>query len=140
MTRPRGRAFLGTRLVCQVPHWHWKTTTFLAALRVTGLTAPLVVDGAINGDLFRGWVEQHLVPTLRAGDIVVIGTSDRAALPAALRSREQSHRTGLVANARNHHPQSPLPDTAGLVAKVYDWFEQQHQFPTAALASYPQAV
>ena len=72
MTRPRGRAPEGTRLVCQVPHGHWKTTTFLAALRVSGLTAPLVVDGAINGDLFRGWVKQHLVPTLRAGDIVVM--------------------------------------------------------------------
>jgi transposase len=72
MTRPRGRALQGTRLVCQVPHGHWKTTTFLAALRVSGLTSPLVIDGAINGDLFRGWVEQHLVPTLRAGDIVVM--------------------------------------------------------------------
>lgn len=72
MTRPRGRSLRGTRLVCQVPHGHWKTTTFLAALRVSGLTAPLVIDGAINGELFRGWVEQHLVPTLRAGDIVVM--------------------------------------------------------------------
>lgn len=72
MTCPRGRSLRGTRLVCQVPHGHWKTTTFLAALRVSGLTAPLVIDGAINGDLFRGWVEQHLVPTLRAGDIVVM--------------------------------------------------------------------
>jgi transposase len=72
MTRLRGRALRGDRLVCHVPHGHWKTTTFLAALRVTGLTAPLVVDGAINGALFRGWVGQHLVPTLRAGDIVVM--------------------------------------------------------------------
>ena len=59
-------------MVCQVPHGHWKTTTFLAALRVTGLTAPLVVDGAINGVLFKAWVEQHLAPTLRPGDIVVM--------------------------------------------------------------------
>lgn len=72
MTRPRGRSLEGTRLVCQVPHGHWKTTTFLAALRVSGLTAPLVVDGAINGVLFKGWVQQHLVPTLRRGDIVVM--------------------------------------------------------------------
>ena len=72
MPRPRGRAPLGERLVCHVPHGHWKTTTFLAALRVSGLTAPLVVDGAINGGLFRGWVTQHLAPTLRAGDIVVM--------------------------------------------------------------------
>lgn len=72
MTRPRGRAREGERLVCHVPHGHWKTTTFLAALRVRGLTAPLVVDGAINGELFRRWVEQHLAPTLRPGDIVVM--------------------------------------------------------------------
>jgi len=72
MFRPRGRSLKGTRLVCDVPHGHWKTTTFLAALRVTGLTAPLVIDGAINGELFRGWVEQHLVPTLRTGDIVIM--------------------------------------------------------------------
>ncbi len=72
MTRLRGRAPLGERLVCHVPHGHWKTTTFLAAFRVRGLTAPLVVDGAINGVLFKGWVTQHLVPTLRVGDIVVM--------------------------------------------------------------------
>ena len=72
MTRPRGRGPQGTRVVCHVPHGHWKTTTFLAALRVTGLTAPLVVDGAINGQFFRGWVEQHLASTLKAGDLVVM--------------------------------------------------------------------
>jgi transposase len=71
-TRPRGRAPKGERLLSDVPHGHWKTTTFLAALRVTGLTAPLVVDGAINGALFKGWVEQHLVLTLRSGDLVVM--------------------------------------------------------------------
>lgn len=72
MTRPRGRSFRGTRLVAQVPHAHWKTTTFLAGLRTTGLTAPLVVDGAINGDIFLAYVEQQLLPTLNAGDIVVM--------------------------------------------------------------------
>jgi len=55
-----------------VPHGHWKTTTFLAALRVTGLTAPLVVDGAINGELFLSYVRQQLAPTLLHGDIVVM--------------------------------------------------------------------
>jgi transposase len=72
MTRPRGRALRGQRLLASVPHGHWKTTTFLAALRTTGLTAPLVVDGAINGELFLGWVRHHLVPTLKPGDIVVM--------------------------------------------------------------------
>lgn len=72
MTRPRGRAPVGARLNCRVPHGHWKTTTFLAGLRTRGLVAPLVVDGAIDGQLFRRYVEQHLAPTLTAGDIVVL--------------------------------------------------------------------
>ena len=72
MTRPRGRAPRGRRLVDKVPHGHWKTTTFLAALRCTGMTAPLVVDGAINGDIFVAWVRQELVPTLQKGDVVIM--------------------------------------------------------------------
>ena len=72
MTRPRGRSLRGTRLRAHVPHGHWKTTTFLAALRTSGLTAPLVVDGAINGAIFLAYVEQQLVPTLRPGDIVIM--------------------------------------------------------------------
>jgi transposase len=72
MTRPRGRSPKGTRVIAKVPHGHWKTTTFLAALRTSGLTAPLVVDGAINGELFLAYVRQQLVPTLRVGDIVIM--------------------------------------------------------------------
>lgn len=72
MTRLRGRALRGERLVDKVPYGHWKTTTFLAALRVNGLTAPLVVDGAINGAIFLAYVRQQLVPTLSAGDLVVM--------------------------------------------------------------------
>lgn len=72
MTRLRGRALKGARLIARVPHGHWKTTTFLAAMRTTGLTAPLVVDGAINGAIFRAYVEQQLVRTLQPGDIVVM--------------------------------------------------------------------
>ena len=55
-----------------VPYGHCRTTTFLAGLRTRGLTAPLVVDGAINGDVFLGYVRQHLVPTLAAGDVVIM--------------------------------------------------------------------
>ena len=72
MTRRYGRAPAGQRLVEAVPHGHWKTTTFVAALGADGLTAPLVVDGAMTGDLFVAYVERVLVPTLRAGDIVVM--------------------------------------------------------------------
>ena len=72
MTRPRGRSLRGARLVAAVPHGHWKTTTFLAALRTSGLTAPLVVDGAVNGEIFLAYVRQQLVPTLRPGDVIVM--------------------------------------------------------------------
>jgi transposase len=72
MTRLRGRCPRGERLVATVPHGHWKTSTFVAALRTTGLTAPLVLDGAINGDAFRAYVEQILAPTLLPGDIVIM--------------------------------------------------------------------
>ena len=72
MTPLYGWADRGKRVIDDVPHGHWKTTTFLAALRHDGLTAPMVVDGAINGELFLAYVEQELVKTLKKGDIVVM--------------------------------------------------------------------
>ena len=65
MIRRYGRAKRGHRLVAAVPHGHWKTTTFVGALRCDGLTAPLTIDGAINGELFLAYVEQVLVSTLK---------------------------------------------------------------------------
>lgn len=70
MARLYGRAPIGERLVAKVPHGHWKTLTLVAALRVDGLTAPYVIDGAMDGPAFLAYVEQVLVPTLRKGDIV----------------------------------------------------------------------
>jgi transposase len=72
MTRLYGRCARGKRLVCAVPHGHWKTTTFVGALRHDGMTAPCVVDGPMNGETFLAWIEQSLVPTLRPHDIVVM--------------------------------------------------------------------
>jgi transposase len=72
MARTRGRCPRGEPLVMPVPFGHWKTTTFVAALRREGLTAPTVIDGAIDGDLFVAYVQQQLVPTLRVGDVVVM--------------------------------------------------------------------
>ena len=72
MTRPRGRSRRGTRLIAAAPYGHWKTTTFVAALRTSGLTAPLVIDGPINGEVFLAYVEQQLAPTLKPGDVVVL--------------------------------------------------------------------
>jgi DDE superfamily endonuclease len=71
MTRLRGRARRGERLVASVPHGHWCTTTFLAGLRHDRIVAPLVLDGAINGRAFRAYVEQFLAPTLQLGDVVI---------------------------------------------------------------------
>ena len=91
MARLRGRSLKGQRLNAAIPWGHWKTTTFVAGLRTTGLTAPMVLDGAINGAAFKAYVEQVLVgirgitdlahvsdleqvlvPTLRPGDIVIM--------------------------------------------------------------------
>lgn len=72
MTRTYGRSPEGTRLIQKTPHARWSTTTFLGAMRSTGFIAPLCVEGAINGDVFKAWVEQHLVRELRPGDIVVM--------------------------------------------------------------------
>ena len=72
MTRTRGRSRRGERLVAKVPHGAWKTLTFIAALRHDRIEAPMVLDGPINGDWFRAWVEQALIPTLKPGDVVVL--------------------------------------------------------------------
>ena len=72
MTRRYGRCPRGERLLCKVPHGHWKTTTFIGALRCDRIDAPCIFDGPMNGEKFLAWVEQFLVPTLRPGDIVVM--------------------------------------------------------------------
>jgi transposase len=72
MARLYGRARRGERCVAAVPHGHWKTTTFTGALRLSGMTAPMVLDGPMNGDAFQAYVEQVLAPTLRRGDVVVM--------------------------------------------------------------------
>jgi hypothetical protein len=72
MVRHYGRCLRGKRLVGSVPHGHWKSLTYVAALRVDGLTANFVLDGAMNGTSFLAYVEQVLVPTLRKGDVVFV--------------------------------------------------------------------
>jgi transposase len=72
LVRLYGRARQGQRLVAHAPWGHWKTTTFVAALRHDRLTAPMVVDGPMNGRVFREYVRQVLAPTLSPGDIVVM--------------------------------------------------------------------
>jgi transposase len=72
MTRPRGRALRGERLVEKVPHGHWKTTTLIAALGLEGVRCSTLVDGAVNAEVFEAFVQRVLVPALRPGDVVVM--------------------------------------------------------------------
>ena len=71
MTRSHGWYRRGLPLNAKVPHGHWRTMTFMAALRHDGITAPFVLDGPINGESFRIYIERVLLPTLKARDIVV---------------------------------------------------------------------
>lgn len=72
MARLRGRAPEGQRLIGKVPHGHWNITTFIAALRCDGITAPMVTDGAMNGAIFLAYVQHFLLPTLKPGDWVIM--------------------------------------------------------------------
>jgi len=72
MTRLYGRARRGQRLLAKAPFGHWKTTTFVAALRRGGLGAPMVLDGPMTGPAFLAYVEQVLIPTLQPDDIIVM--------------------------------------------------------------------
>lgn len=81
---PRGRKLIG-----KTPHGHWRTMTFIAALRSDRIDAPYVLDTPINGHLFTAWVEQCLVPTLSPGDIVILdnlSSHKRPAVRQAIRS------------------------------------------------------
>jgi transposase len=82
MARRYGRAPRGKRCVAPIPHGHWQTTTFVGALRATGMTAPMVLDGAMDGAAFETYVKEILAPTLSPGDIVMMDN-----LPAHKRAR-----------------------------------------------------
>lgn len=102
MARMYGRSARGERCRAPVPHGHWKTTTFVGALRLSGVTAPMTLDGAMNGAAFLAYVEQVLVPTLRPGDIVVMDNLPAHKPPAI---REAIERAG--AELRFLPPYSP---------------------------------
>lgn len=72
MARLRGRCPRGERLIGKIPHGHWKITTFVAGLRCDAITAPFVIDKPMNSAIFKAYLEQCLVPTLKPGDIVVM--------------------------------------------------------------------
>lgn len=85
MTRLRGRAPVGQRLVARTPHGHWNTTTLIAALGLDGLRCSMVLDGPVNAEAFEAFVEHVLAPQLKPGDIVVM---DNLGSHKRLRTRE----------------------------------------------------
>ena len=90
MARLRGRCARGKRLRSGIPHGHWKVTTFVAGLRLSGLSAPMVLDGPMTRDWFLAYVEQVLAPTLTPGDIVILDNLPAykgAAIQAAVEAR-----------------------------------------------------
>ncbi len=93
MTRLRGRCKGGERLYDSAPHGRWETTTMIAALRLDGATAPMVIEGATDAAVFRAYVKHVLVPTLREGDIVVL---DNLSSHKAVEVREMIEATGAA--------------------------------------------
>ena len=91
MARLYGRSTRGQRCRAPIPHGHWKTTTFVGALRLSGMTAPMTLDGAMTGAAFLAYVEQLLVPTLSKGDIVIMDNLPAHKPPAI---REAIEKTG----------------------------------------------
>jgi len=102
MTRLRGRAPRGERLIDKIPHGHWVTTTLIAALGIDGMRCSTVVNGAINRNVFEAFLEHVLVPVLRAGDIVVM---DNLSSHKGSRIREMIE--GAGAELRYLPPYSP---------------------------------
>ena len=100
MARLRGRSRRGERCRAAVPHGHWKTITFTAGLRLSGMTAPMVLDGAMNGTAFLAYVGQVLVPTLSPGDIVVMDN-----LPA---HKSAGVRSAIEAAGASKPPSAPI--------------------------------
>ena len=116
----RGWGPRGQRLIGKAPHGRWRTLTFLAALRIDRIDAPCIFDGPINGERFRAYVEQFLVPTLRPGDIVILdnlGSHKSKAVRQAIRA-VGAHRLFLP-------PYSPdLNPIEQVFAKLKHWLRR----------------
>ena len=120
MTRLRGWAPRGRRLVEKVPHGHWKTTTLIAALGLAGVRCSTVADGAVNADVFEAFVEQVLTPQLRAGDVVVMDN-----LSSHKRGRTRALIEAAGATLRFLPPYSPdLNPIEKMWSKVKAWLRR----------------
>jgi transposase len=91
MTRLRGRAPRGERLIGRVPHGHWTTNTLIAALGIRGVRCSALIDGAVNAKVFEAFVEQVLVPQLRPGDVVIL---DNLSSHKSARTRDRIEAAG----------------------------------------------
>lgn len=117
----RGWGDRGTRLIGKAPHGRWRTYTFLAALRCDRVEAPCLFDGPINGERFRAWVEQALIPTLKPGDIVILdnlGSHKGKAVRTAIRDAG-AHLLFLPAYSPDLNPIEQL------FAKLKHWLRRQ---------------
>src|SRR6202012_4119233 len=138
MTRLRGWAPKGERLIDKVPQGKWKTATFLAALRNDRIDAPCLFDGPINGERFRAYVEQFLVPTLKRNDIVVLdnlGSHKGKAVRKAIRDVG-----ARLVFRRNTHPTSTQSSRSSPSSKLCcarSEREATKRSPTPAAKSSP---
>lgn len=95
MARARGRSRRGERCRAAIPHGHWKTTTLVAALTTSGITAPMILDGAMHGDMFTAYVTRVLLKQLRPGDVVIMDNLP-AHKVAAVREKIESAAATLI--------------------------------------------
>ena len=147
MTRLRGWAPKGERLVDKVPQGKWKTATFLAALRNDRIDAPCLFDGPINGERFRAYVEQFLVPTLKPGDAVILdnlgshkGKGVRKAIravepassscpntpPTSTRSSRSSPSSKLCCKGQEARSYEAISDASGKILAQYPPADAPH--------------
>jgi transposase len=155
MTRLCGRSVRGSRCWAAIPHGHWKTTTFVGGLRLSGMTAPMVLDGPMDGPAFLAWVEQTLVPTLDVGGIIVMDNlpahkrdAVRVAMeatgatlrylppirPTATPSRWPSRSSKLGTRRRQHSP----PKTCGRLTHLV--FQRSASRTARATSSPPDTL
>ena len=119
MARLRGRCARGQRLRSGIPHGHWLTTTFVAGLRLSGMSAPMVLDGPMTRDWFLAYVEQVLAPTLRPGDTVILDN-----LPAHKGAAIQAAIEARGARLRFLPPYSPEPKDRVATSIQSRWLSQ----------------
>lgn len=114
MTCSHGRCRQGERLQMGCPHGHRKTTTLVAGLRMTGMVAPIVLDGPVNGDWFEACVSQILIPQLRPGDVVIPSTWLRTGIDNLSSHKRASVRERIEAAGANLRFLPPCAPTSML--------------------------